>query len=363
MQLVRGSRTRVALVLALGILAASWAEAEFNLKIGDAFPNLALDGLMNPSHYAELGLKESGGPFHLGEVSGELLVLEYFNKSCRPCQPQVREVEGFYQRLTEANLKDRIRLLAVAEGNDAKYLGKYIEKRGLTFPIAADPQFEHYDRLGGVGRTPFTVYLVRRQTEWKLAGTHVGGMDAEEIFSHALNYLRGPDVVASSVPETYLIETHPQPPLDPLEQARRARELLSRIVGAETTVVPVDLPGDVRVFRAVAPEKAVGLYARVASRLPVCEICHPVHFVFAFDREGHVRGFDPIYVTKWGNVEWSDQDARYFESRLRDREIRGLAFDPEVDAVSSATMSSAIIFDAVRRTASLLETLRLNGDP
>ena len=45
------------------------------------------------------------------------------------------------------------------------------------------------------------------------------------------------------------------------------------------------------------------------------------------------------------------------DGRLRNRPMAELAFDVEVDAVTSATMSAALIFDEVRRTAALLSRL------
>ena len=37
--------------------------------------------------------------------------------------------------------------------------------------------------------------------------------------------------------------------------------------------------------------------------------------------------------------------------------MKGLSFDPEMDAVSMATMSSALIFDEIRRAVELLKSL------
>jgi hypothetical protein len=100
------------------------------------------------------------------------------------------------------------------------------------------------------------------------------------------------------------------------------------------------------------------VYVRLASLEPLCEICHGVHFLYAFDASGTLRGFEPVHVTKWGNEPWSDEDVRFFESRLVGRTLDGLAFDEEVDAVSRATISSTIMFLEIGEAGELLEAAR-----
>ena len=63
-------------------------------------------------------------------------------------------------------------------------------------------------------------------------------------------------------------------------------------------------------------------------------------------------------MAKVDNIEWSDADNQFFHDRLNGRTMESLDFDPTVDAVAQATMSSAIIFDEVRRSVALLEHLR-----
>jgi hypothetical protein len=90
----------------------------------------------------------------------------------------------------------------------------------------------------------------------------------------------------------------------------------------------------------------------------VCDLCHRIRFLFAFDDEGVARAFEPVYLTKFGNELWSAEDGAKFSSRLAGRKMDEIAFSPEVDAVTSATMSSALIYDEVRRTAARLRELQ-----
>jgi hypothetical protein len=228
----------------------------------------------------------------------------------------------------------------------------------MTYPVAADAQFDQWRRLGEPGRTPFTVFLVRRGQTWFLARSYFGVQEEGELMAHARAVLQGTVDVVSEDQQSWPKEPPVSLPLDPARQLQLAQRFLSKLAGRAVQVEAVDLANGVRVFEAVGSVQGAKLYARVAKREPVCHVCHAVYFLFAFDSRGRVRGFEPIYVTKYGNEEWDAADASFMDARLTGRKLENLSFDAEVDAVSRATMSSALIFDEVRRTSDLLKLLR-----
>jgi hypothetical protein len=100
----------------------------------------------------------------------------------------------------------------------------------------------------------------------------------------------------------------------------------------------------------------------VASRSAICDVCHDVHFFYLFDATGRVLGLEPLQLTKYGNVEWNATDLKGFLGNLSGRSLRGSwSFDPKVDAVTSATMTSAIIFDSLDQGRQLLKELAGQG--
>jgi thiol-disulfide isomerase/thioredoxin len=341
---------------ALG-LAQPAAAAHMLVVPGEPVPDLEFEELLAAEDYPRLGLPQRKGPFRLSQVPGEVLIVEFFNKSCVPCQRQVRHLEAFYQELLGGELAGRVRVLAVAAGNQAKYLYKYRESRGLTYPIAADPQFDQWRRLGDPGRTPFSLFLRKKDGLWTLVNSYFGVQLESEFRAHTRFALSGESVPyhprAGEAPE----EPHFALPLEAPGIQEAAVRLLSRAAGAQVTVQVLALAQGTSVYRAFRQGKPLDLYARLASRGAVCEVCHAVHFLFAFDSKGRVLGFEPIHVTKVGNEEWDPEDNRFFEGRLAGRPMAGLQFDPEMDAVSMATMSSALIFDEVRRSADLVKLL------
>ena len=88
----------------------------------------------------------------------------------------------------------------------------------------------------------------------------------------------------------------------------------------------------------------------VAGRAKVCNVCHDIFFIVVFDDGGLVVNLAPIIITKYKNVEFDANDVAFLKSRVVGRLLsREIVFDPTVDAVSTATMSSALVFDTLRR--------------
>lgn len=347
----------VALV-ALGSMPCAAVRSQLNIPVGDPFPDMTFDPLLAPEDYGRLGLGGTDGPVRLSAVPGDLLVLEFFNQYCMSCQRQAPYLESFLRAVEAGDLARRVRVLAVAVGNRPKPLHEFRREFSASYPIAPDPLFDRFLEVGDPGGTPFTLFLLRRDAGWILADYHMGLQGDTELMARSRVLLERPRDLRAERVEGSKRERYPALAMSEAERAERARTFLGRVQGKDVGLRAVELPGRGTIFEALGPDgKGLGLYARIASRDPVCDLCHAVHFLFAFDGEGRARGFEPIHVTKWGNEVWSAEDSSRMEGTLRGRPLAGLAFDPEVDAVTSATMSSALIFDEVRRAAAMLPEL------
>jgi len=353
-------------ILVLGLFTACSAPAtgsgpaEIGLAPGDLFPDLRFDALVDSEDYGSLGLHRAEGAFSLSEVPGDVLLLDFFNSRCIPCQRQVRSVQEFFEDIAASGLDQQVRVLAVAAGNQHKYLPRFRAKRGLRFPIAADPTLERWRAFGQPGRTPFAVLLVRRAEGWVLADAHVGVRDEAWFREETLGHLAGGRPAEMEV--SSLGQEGIPPALESEEEGRVVTRFLSRVVSRPVGVEPITLPDDSVIFRAAGAQSGSVLYARAGRRAPLCEICSGAYFLFAFDGTGRILGFEPILVHKWGNTPWTDSDARFLEGRLAGQNVSTLHFDEEVDAVTSATISSAIIFDEIRQARTLLGMLRRGSD-
>ena len=104
------------------------------------------------------------------------------------------------------------------------------------------------------------------------------------------------------------------------------------------------------------------IFAEVISRPPACGDCHDIHFIYAFDTSGTILKFVPIHLTKKGNKPWNDDDVVKMRKRVLGKSIsQRLLFNPDVDAISAATITSAIIFDSLSQGAKLLAELEKMG--
>ncbi len=93
------------------------------------------------------------------------------------------------------------------------------------------------------------------------------------------------------------------------------------------------------------------LFGRIVSKYSICDVCHDVHFYYLMDPNGKLIYFNPIHITKYGNINWNPEDIVTIRSRIMEKNLfQPLPFDPSVDAVSQATMSSFLIFEGLDET-------------
>ncbi|MCK5255523.1 MAG: hypothetical protein KAQ81_05825, partial [Deltaproteobacteria bacterium] len=111
-----------------------------------------------------------------------------------------------------------------------------------------------------------------------------------------------------------------------------------------------------------AETQEVSLVGRIVSKYSICDVCHDVHFYYILDQKGHLVFFNPIDLTKFGNVTWDPQDIRKLKSGVMGKDLfKPLPFDPYVDAVSQATMTSYLIFEGLNDTRKILQDFSDSG--
>jgi uncharacterized protein with FMN-binding domain len=67
----------------------------------------------------------------------------------------------------------------------------------------------------------------------------------------------------------------------------------------------------------------------------------------------------PIQLTKNDNLEWTEEDIQKLRSRTLGRSIlEPFPFDPGVDSVSGATITSALIFESLDKAKQIYMKLK-----
>jgi len=113
---------------------------------------------------------------------------------------------------------------------------------------------------------------------------------------------------------------------------------------------------------ANAKDAEASLFGRFVSKYSICDVCHDIHFYYILDHKGYLVSFNPIHITKYGNTSWNKRDFTKIESRVLGKDIlKNLPFNPYIDAVTQATMSSQLIFDGLNEAKIVLKDFKDNG--
>ncbi len=350
------------------LLAGSGAAREEHLiAFGDPFPEIDLPTPADADARVYLGVPEAE-TFRPSQVKTQLLLVELLNTHCLHCQQQTLAYNDLYD-LIEGNSETRgkIKLLGIAAGNLEEEVQTFRERIRMKFPLLADPGFQAYRVIGG-SITPFSIYVRQDQSgrPGVVAGTHLGMNTRYQALFEELRRLatEEPEELRRQGKDAERIRKAVAPLLSETELQLRVRNAFIGTGGILAEFVLVELRSGRRVYTAMMRrgETLERLFAEVVSRKAVCDLCHDVHFVYVFDSTGRIVGFEPLKLTKHGNVEWSQADIQRLRQRVVGKYLTVFPpFDPGVDAITSATISSAIIFDGIAQGESLLQELRDKG--
>jgi hypothetical protein len=127
-----------------------------------------------------------------------------------------------------------------------------------------------------------------------------------------------------------------------------------------------ELAGGAAVYVGFTPLSARAdegvLFGRVVSKYSICDVCHDIHFYFIFDGSGQLISFKPIKLTKYGNVDFNQEDIDKLQGHLGGKDLfKVIPFDPAVDAISRGTMSTYLVFEGINDTRTTLNDFKGNG--
>jgi len=358
------ARILIALCITLAGVSASVADP---IEIGESFPSVELPAPEDAAARTYLGLKNAQ-PFTLSDVEGKVVLVEVLNVLCPHCRKQTGPYNKLYAMIeADPEARGRIKMLGVAVANSDEAIADFVDIYEVAFPVVSDSRFKLHRALRA-GPTPFSIYVLRDQQGERgvVAGTHLGeDDDMEALFDYLKEML---DMQASEFAALPQEAKGPieelAPPQSPDEVAAMVREAFA-LQGSELQAFrTVELPGGRDLFAAsvLRDGRRQPLFAEVTSRSAICDICHSVHFFYVFDAHGLVLSFNPLHLTKYGNVEWNEEEVAHFRSRVVGKNLAGSwSFDSNVDAVTTATMTSAIIFDDLSQGVEMMEVLQEAG--
>jgi peroxiredoxin len=141
----------------------------------------------------------------------------------------------------------------------------------------------------------------------------------------------------------------------------RIRKGMAEVNPKVTSVEKVKLENGEEIYVGKFPqgERAGYLFAKVISKITLCDVCHDTHCFYVLDGEGVIRNFAVLSITKYGNEDWDEQDANKMKKSFVGKSVFGtFSFNPKVDAVAMATMSSSLVYEGINDGAQVFGDLK-----
>lgn len=340
------------------------AQAASSISSGADFPETVMPSPLESEQRSYLGLHNEH-PFALNQISGRVVLLEILNVHCPHCQKQTQPYNQLYRMIeADSETKGKIKMLGVAVGNSDEAIDDFIVIYSVAFPVVSDRNFKMHRALRA-GQTPFAVYALRDNNDdtFVVTDTHLGvDRNIDELFAYLKDLLSMKASDFTSLPQDPVVETEK---LMPPQSEEQVDELVAQAFSNQGSDMKhfrrLSLASDRWVYATSLTRNGhrETLFAEVGNRSAICDVCHSVHFFYIFDHNGKVLNFTPLHLTKYGNVDWNREEIDFFTKRVEGKNIVDFqTFQPDVDAVTSATMTSAIIFNDITRGRELLDELR-----
>ncbi|UCE56402.1 MAG: redoxin domain-containing protein [Desulfobacterales bacterium] len=334
------------------------------IKAGDIFPETPLKTPIHPKERKYLGLSK-GNTFTLKEIKSDLVLVEIISVYCPSCQRQAPAYNELFDLIeNDPDTRGRIKIIGIAAGNGDLEVKGFKEKYKVRFPIIPDPQFEMHRDIGS-SLTPFSIYVRQDPSDQIgiVAETHLGpNRDYQRVFKK-LGQLMTIDLAAvekefrKEGTESVIVK----PVFSDSDLLEKVENIFTTFNGRIINYQRLVLKSSKYVYTVIVEHKGKSqrLFAEVISRPSACGDCHDIHFIYVFDASGKVLRFVPLQLTKYGNKHWDQADIAKMQEQLLGRSIaEPFIFQPEVDAVSSATITSAVIFDNLSQGKKLLAELK-----
>jgi hypothetical protein len=269
----------------------------------------------------------------------------------------------------DPQLRGKVKFLGIAAGNNQTEVDSFKAEKKIPFPIIPDSKFLAYEAIGDPGATPFTLLVRRTDSGLVVTGAKVGLVKNPETWMKEIQESLGADWIAllKQPKDTSFQESKANKLLlkySPEDILKKAQESMASRKWKVQKVAKVNLSEEEDIFvgEIQGGSQKSYLFSKLVSRAPTCDVCHATHFFMVFDEKGMVVNFLPLQVTKQNNIAWESQEIEKMKQRLVGRSIlQPTDFDPQVDSVSSATMTAALIVDSVNKAKGLYEGLKGKG--
>jgi hypothetical protein len=338
------------------------------IQAGALFPQVKLNTPLDAKDRTYLGLSDQK-EFAVKDIKARVIVVEIMNVYCVSCQNQAPIYNQLIDLIhSDPKTRNQIKIISFAAGNNDQEVKIFRDHFQVPFPIIPDPQYVMHAAIGG-SPTPFSIF-VRRETKGELVAVDATHLGYDENYTKLFGQLKSlmnnkvTDILKKGE-ETRAKILKPKPPVSEEEIQSRIKTSFTRTGGQVTGFEKITLSQGREVYTGIVEkdgEAKKRLFAQVVSELPTCDVCHDTHFIYVFEASGKILDFIPLQLAKYGNVPWNEADVAKIRGKIMDRYIYNpFSFDGRVDAVTSATITSAAIFKGLNEGQVLFKELRERG--
>jgi hypothetical protein len=338
------------------------------IQSGNLFPDVTLKTPLAVKDRTYLGISK-GTKFAVKDIKAKVILVEIMNVYCVSCQKQA----PIYNKLSaliesDPTTRNQIKIMAVSAGNNAQEVKIFRDHFQVPFPIIPDPQYVLHAAIGG-GPTPFSIF-VKRESKGKAVlvdATHLGYDENYTKIFEQLKSLKNKNLTKGLIKgeKTPAKILKPKPPFSEEEIQTRIKTALTKTGGQLIGFNKISLSRGREIYTGIIQKEGQvkkRLFAQVVSELPTCDVCHDTHFIYTFEGSGKILDFIPLQLLKYGNVPWEEADVIKMSQKIVGRYIfNPFSFDARLDAVTSATITSAAIFKGLNEGQILFKELKEKG--
>lgn len=329
------------------------------------FPNLTFSQSLTKEEQAYLGIPKKA-KFSFREIKGELILVELLSTYCFNCQKQAPIFVELYSSIKEnPKLKGKVRIIGIAAGNNLQEVKAFKEEHKILYPIFSDPKFDTHMALGSP-RTPFTIWVRKDgQGNGVVVSTHLGlSESAESVLAETSAVLQYNLALLKPKKGAIYEDDALKPPLTAEELFKKAKEGMEASGGKVLQIEKISLKDNDSVYvgKVDLDGRQKNFFSKLASRRAVCDVCHDTFFIYTFDSTGKVIDIVPVQITKIDNLHWTEEDIRKLKKRTVGKSILNpFSFDAQVDSISGATITAALVFDSLDKAKEVFEKLKKEG--
>ncbi len=329
------------------------------------FPDLTFKHVLSKGEQVYLGIPKKG-LFSFREIRGSLFLIEFLSTYCYSCQKQApifNEVHALIEK--DPKLKGKVKIIGIAAGNSLEEVEHYKKEHAIPYPVLPDSKFDAHNAVGSP-RTPFTIW-VRKDSQGKgmVVSTHLGLIESAQRAIEETKAVLQYDFALLKPKKGSIYEGDAlKPPLSEEELVIKAKQGMETSGGKVLEVKKIVLKDGDPIYMGKVDFRShqKNLFAKLATRRAICDVCHDTFFFYTFDSEGKVVDIVPIQLTKIDNLDWTEEDIKNLKNRVVGRSIfKPFTFDPKVDSISGATITAVLIFDSLDKTKEVYEKIKKEG--